>query len=54
MQIVQLLLFLILFPLIAAIFLLFARKTFESSWIVKIASLGIGVVSLYLLAAGFD
>ena len=54
MQIVQLLLFLILFPLIAAVFLLFAKKTFERGWIVKIAALVIGVVSLYLLVAGFD
>ncbi|MGD0534853.1 MAG: proton-conducting transporter membrane subunit [Methanoregula sp.] len=54
MQIIQLLLFLILFPLISAIVLLFAGKIFDTSWIVKISALGIGAVSLYLLAVGFD
>ncbi|MCK9631575.1 MAG: NADH-quinone oxidoreductase subunit L [Methanoregula sp.] len=54
MQIVQLLIYLILFPLIAAVFLLFAKKSVERSWIVKISALAIGVVSLYLLVAGFD
>jgi len=53
-QIVQLLIYLILFPLIAAVFLLFAKKSVERSWIVKISALAIGVVSLYLLVAGFD
>jgi ech hydrogenase subunit A len=53
-QIVQLLIYLILFPLIAAIFLLFAKKGFERGWIVKLSALGIGAVSLWLLVAGFD
>ena len=32
----------------------FCRKSFDTSWIVKISALGIGAVSLYLLAVGFD
>lgn len=54
MQLVQLLVFLILFPLLAAVFLLAARKDRERAWIVKIASLGIGAVLVYLLVMGYD
>ncbi|PKG33148.1 MAG: NADH-quinone oxidoreductase subunit L [Methanoregula sp.] len=54
MQVSQLLLFLVLFPLIAAFFLLFARKSLERNRIVKLAALAIGAISLWLLVAGFD
>jgi len=53
-QISQLLIFLVLFPLIAAFFLLFAGKSLERNWIVKLAALAIGAISLWLLVAGFD
>jgi ech hydrogenase subunit A len=53
-QVSQLLIFLVLFPLIAAFFLLFAKKSLERNGIVKLAALAIGAVSLWLLVAGFD
>ena len=54
MQFVQLLLFLILFPLIAAVFMLCIRKEIERILIVKLSALAIGVVTLYLLFTTFD
>jgi ech hydrogenase subunit A len=53
-QFVQLLIFLILFPLIAAFFLLIARKDLEREWIVKLSALAIGIVSVYLLITSYD
>lgn len=50
----QLLLFLILFPLICALFMLFVRGDLERNWIVKLSALGIGVVTVLLLASLFD
>ena len=54
MQLAQLLIFLILFPLIAAFFLLLAKKDIERDWIVKLSALVIGVVSVYLLITTYD
>lgn len=54
MQILQLLLFLILFPLIAAFFLFIVRKDVERSWIVQLSAIVIGIVSLLVLVLGFD
>ena len=54
MQLAQLLIFLILFPLIAAFFLLIAKKEFERDWIVKLSALAIGIVSIYLLITTYD
>jgi ech hydrogenase subunit A len=53
-QLAQLLIFLILFPLIAAFFLLIAKKEFERDWIVKLSALAIGIVSIYLLITTYD
>jgi ech hydrogenase subunit A len=53
-QLAQLLVFLILFPLITAVFMLFAKKEMERNWIVKISALVIGVVTVWLLIATFD
>jgi ech hydrogenase subunit A len=53
-QILQLLLFLILFPLIAAFFLFIVRKDVERSWIVQLSAIVIGIVSLLVLVLGFD
>jgi len=53
-QFSQLLIFLILFPLIAAFFLLIARKDLEREWIVKLSALAIGIVSVYLLITTYD
>jgi ech hydrogenase subunit A len=53
-QLAQLLVFLILFPLIAAFFLLLAKKDLERDWIVKLSALVIGVISVYLLITTFD
>jgi len=53
-QLTQLLVFLILFPLIAAFFLLIARKDIEREWIVKLSTLAIGIVSVFLLITTFD
>lgn len=54
MQILQLLLFLILFPLIPAFFLFIVRKEVGRSWIVQLSAIVIGIVSLLLLVLGFD
>jgi len=53
-QIAQLLIFLILFPLIAAFFLLIARKDPEREWIVKLSALAIGIVSVFLLITTYN
>ena len=54
MQISQLLLFLILFPLITASFMLVVRRDADRNWIVRISSVVIGAVLIYLLFAAFD
>ena len=54
MQIVQLLIFLILFPLIAAFFLFLAKKDIERAWIVKLSALVIAIVSVYLLISTYN
>jgi len=51
---VQLLLFLILFPLITAFFMLAVRRDYERRWIVKISALLIGAVTVLLLVTQFD
>jgi len=51
---VQLLLFLILFPLIAAFILLIVRNDIGRNWIVKVSAIVIGAVSLFLLVTSFD
>ncbi|MDP3397458.1 MAG: proton-conducting transporter membrane subunit [Methanoregula sp.] len=53
-QTTQLLIFLILFPLIAAFFLLLAKKDFERAWIVKLSALAIGIASVYLLISTYN
>lgn len=50
----QLLLFLILFPLICALFMLLVRSDLERNWIVNLSALGIGVVTVLLLVSLFD
>jgi ech hydrogenase subunit A len=50
---VQLLFFLILFPLITAFFMLAVRRDYERSWIVKISALLIGAVTVLLLVTQF-
>ena len=54
MQLTQLLLFLILFPLITAFFMLIAKKDLARDWIVKLSALAIGVVSVFLLISTYD
>ena len=54
MQFAQLLVFLILFPLISAFFLLIARKDTERDWIVRLSALVTGVVSIWLLVLTYD
>ena len=54
MQPAQLLIFLILFPLIAAFFLFLAKKDFERGWIVKLSTLAIAIVSVYLLISTYN
>ena len=54
MQILQLLVFLILFPLITAVFMLVVRKNAERDWIVRSSALGIGATLVYLLITAFD
>jgi ech hydrogenase subunit A len=53
-QILDLLLYLILFPLIAAIFLLFERRDSSRSLIVQLSAVAIGIVSLLLLVLGYN
>ena len=54
MQILQLLLYLILFPLIAALFILIGRRDSGRNMIVQISAIVIGIVSLLLLILGYD
>ena len=54
MQILNLLLYLILFPLIAAIFLLVERRDFGRNLIVQLSAIAIGIVCLVLLVLGYD
>ena len=51
---VQSLLFLILFPLITAFFMLLVRRDTERNWIVKISALAIGVVTVIALVTLYD
>ena len=51
---VQSLLFLILFPLITAFFMLLVRRDTERGWIVKISALAIGVVTVIALVTLYD
>jgi len=53
-QTTQLLIFLILFPLIAAFFLFLAKKDIERAWIVKLSALAIGIASVYLLISTYN
>jgi len=53
-QTTQLLIFLILFPLIAAFFLFLAKKDMERAWIVKLSALAIGIASVYLLISTYN
>ncbi|MFZ0005036.1 MAG: proton-conducting transporter membrane subunit [Methanoregula sp.] len=50
----QLLLFLILFPLITAFFMLAVRRDYERGWIVKLSALAIGAVTVLLLLTQFS
>jgi ech hydrogenase subunit A len=52
--VVDIILFLILFPCIIALILLFTPGTVLRHWIVKISALVLGVASLYTLAAYYD
>ncbi len=54
MQLAQLLIFLILFPLIAAFFLFLAKKDMERALIVKLSALAIAIVSVYLLISTYN
>ncbi|MFA6363072.1 NADH-quinone oxidoreductase subunit L [Methanoregula sp.] len=54
MQILQLLLYLILFPLIAALFILIVRRDSGRNMIVQISAIVIGIVSVVLLVLGWD
>ena len=54
MHILDLLVYLILFPLIAAVFLLFERKDSSRSLIVQLSAVAIGIVSLLLLVLGYN
>ena len=54
MQILNLLLYLILFPLIAAIFLLIERRDSGRNLIVQLSAIAIGIVCLVLLVLGYD
>jgi len=53
-QLAQLLIFLILFPLIAAFFLFLVKKDLERAWIVKLSALAIAIVSVYLLISTYN
>ena len=54
MQILQLLLYLILFPLIAALFIFIGRRDSGRNMIVQFSAIVIIIVSLVLLVLGFD
>jgi len=53
-QILQILLYLILFPLIAALFILIGRRDYGRDMIVKISAIVIGIITLALLVLGWD
>jgi ech hydrogenase subunit A len=53
-QISQLLIFLILFPLLTAVFMLLVRREADRTWIVRISAVVICGVSLFLLFMAFD
>jgi ech hydrogenase subunit A len=53
-QFVQLLIFLILFPLVTAVFLLVAKKEIERTWIVKLSAVALILVTAWLLITTFD
>ena len=53
-QLAQLLIFLILFPLIAAFFLFLVKKDLARAWIVKLSALAIAIVSVYLLISTYN
>lgn len=54
MEIFNLLLFLVLFPLLTALFMLFVRRDLIRCWIVRISAVAIGAVVVYLLALAYD
>ncbi len=54
MEVLQLLVFLILFPLITAIFMLIVRRDQERKWIVRLSALMMGAVLVWLLATAFN
>ena len=54
MQISQFLVFLILFPLITALFMVLVRRDADRNWIVRISALVIGLIVLCLLFVAFD
>jgi ech hydrogenase subunit A len=53
-QFVQLLIFLILFPLVTALFMLVAKKEVERMWIVKLSAVAVALVTIWLLITTFD
>jgi ech hydrogenase subunit A len=53
-QFVQLLVFLILFPLVTALFMFIARKETERTWIVKLSAIILAAVTIWLLITTFD
>jgi ech hydrogenase subunit A len=53
-QFVQLIIFLILFPLVTALFLLVAKKEIERMWIVKLSAVAVSLVTIWLLITTFD
>ncbi|MGD0079279.1 MAG: proton-conducting transporter membrane subunit [Methanoregula sp.] len=54
MQISQFLVFLILFPLITALFMVLVRRDADRNWIVRISAMVIALITLYLLFVAFD
>lgn len=54
MQFIQLLIFLILFPLVTALFMLVAKKEIERTWIVKLSAVAVALVTVWLLITTFD
>ena len=54
MQISQFLVFLILFPLITALFMFFVQRDADRNWIVRISAVVIALITLYLLFVAFD
>ena len=54
MSILQLLLYLILFPLITALFMLVSRKDPGRKAIIQLSAIAIGIVSFLVLLFGYD